>query len=62
MVKFYDARNESELARVEAVLKQGGIEYFVIDLAEGSAAREIEVAEEDLPKAEELLLQTKLKP
>lgn len=61
MVKFYDAKNESELARVEAVLKQGGIEYFVTNLAEGSVAREIEVAEEDLPKAEELILQSKEK-
>lgn len=61
MVKFYDAKNESELARVEAVLKQGGIEYFVTNLTEGSVAREIEVAEEDFPKAEELLLKTKEK-
>lgn len=61
MVKFYDAKNESELARVEAVLKQGGIEYFVTNLTEGSAAKEIEVAEEDLPKAEELILQSKEK-
>ncbi|MBU5637156.1 DUF2007 domain-containing protein [Geomonas sp. Red69] len=58
MVKFYDARSEAELARVEAVLKQGGVEYFVTDLAEENVTGEIEVAEEDLPRAEELLLKT----
>ncbi|QWV99454.1 hypothetical protein KP005_09310 [Geomonas nitrogeniifigens] len=58
MVKFYDARSEAELARVEAVLKQGGVEYFVTGLAEENVTGEIEVAEEDLPRAEELLLKT----
>ncbi len=59
MVKFYDAKSEAELARVEAVLKQGGIEYFVTGLARDDVTGEIEVAEEDLPRAEELLLKTK---
>ena len=59
MVKFYDAKTEVELARVEAVLKQGGIEYFVTGLAKEEVSGEIEVAEEDLPRAEELLLKTK---
>lgn len=59
MVKFYDAKNDADLARVEALLKQGGIEYFVTDLEEGSVERQIEVAEEDLPKAEELILKSR---
>ncbi|MBJ6750155.1 putative signal transducing protein [Geomonas anaerohicana] len=59
MVKFYDARSEAELARVEAVLKQGGVEYFVTGRAKEDVSGEIEVAEEDLPRAEELLLKTK---
>ncbi|GFO63367.1 DUF2007 domain-containing protein [Geomonas paludis] len=59
MVKFYDAKSEAELARVEAVLKQGGIEYFVTGLGKEEVSGEIEVAEEDLPRAEELLLKTK---
>lgn len=59
MVKFYDAKNESDLARVEAVLKNSGIEYFVTNPEKGSVAGEIAVAEEDLPRAEELLLQSK---
>ncbi|QXE93017.1 DUF2007 domain-containing protein [Geomonas subterranea] len=59
MVKFYDAKSEAELARVEAVLKQGGIEYFVTGLTRDDVTGEIEVAEEDLPRAEELLLKTK---
>lgn len=56
MVKFYDAKTEADLSRVEAVLKQAGIEYSVKSLAERVVSGEIEVAEEDLPKAEELLL------
>ncbi|QWV95512.1 hypothetical protein KP004_10185 [Geomonas oryzisoli] len=59
MVKFYDAKTEAELARVEAVLKQGGVEYFVTGLSREQVTGEIEVAEEDLPRAEELLLKAK---
>ncbi len=59
MVRFYDAKDEADLARVEAVLRKGGIEYFLSEVAAGSAAREIEVAEEDVPRAEELLQQEK---
>uniref|UniRef100_C6E845 DUF2007 domain-containing protein n=1 Tax=Geobacter sp. (strain M21) TaxID=443144 RepID=C6E845_GEOSM len=55
MVRFYDAKDEADLARVEAILSKGGIEYFLGE-AKGGAAREIEVAEEDVPKAEELML------
>lgn len=59
MVKFYDARNEADLARVEAVLKQAGIEYCVSTPSGAFTANEIEVAEEDLPTAEELLLKSR---
>lgn len=59
MVRFYDAKDESDLARVEAVLRKGGIEYFLSEVQSGSIAREIQVAEEDVPKAEELLQQDK---
>lgn len=56
MVKFYDPKDEADLARVEAVLKKAGIEYFLSEAPAGAPAREIRVAEEDVPKAEELLL------
>ncbi|HJV66131.1 MAG TPA: DUF2007 domain-containing protein [Geomonas sp.] len=56
MFKFYDSKDEAELARVESLLKKGGIEYFVTASKAGSGiAAEIEVAEEDIPKAEELI-------
>lgn len=56
MARFYDAKDETDLARVEAILHKAGIEYFLADTPVEGLAREIEVAEEDLPKAEELLL------
>lgn len=59
MVKFYDAKTEADLSRVEAVLKQAGIEYCVSSMTERVVSGEIEVAEEDLPKAEELLLKNR---
>lgn len=58
MVRFYDAKDDADLARVEALLHKGGIEYVLAATPAGSGvAMEIEVAEEDVPKAEELLLQ-----
>lgn len=56
MTRFYDAKDDGDLARVETVLRQGGIEYFLADPGEPGISREIEVAEEDVPRAEELLL------
>lgn len=56
MARFYDAKDEADLARVEAILHKAGIEYFLTDAPVEGLAKEIEVAEEDLPKAEELLL------
>ncbi len=55
MARFYDTRNESDLARVEGVLKRGGIEYCCRDSSDDPALREIMVAEEDMVFAEELL-------
>ena len=58
MVRFYDPKDEAELARVEAVLKKGGIEYFLSREPEaGIGPLQVHVAEEDLPKAEELIQQ-----
>lgn len=59
MVKFYDPKDEADLARVEAVLKQAGIEYSLRETPAAACSREIDVAEEDVPKAEEILLQQK---
>lgn len=55
MARFYDSVNDSDLNRVEGLLKTGGIEYSLRILGEGSAFKEIVVAEEDLLYAEELL-------
>jgi hypothetical protein len=58
MVRFYDPKDSDDLARVEDVLHKGGIEYFLAAApAHTGFAVEIEVAEEDVPKAEELLQQ-----
>jgi hypothetical protein len=56
MVKFYDPKDEADQARVENLLHQAAIEYFLGPETAGGACREIEVAEEDVPKAEEVLL------
>ena len=56
MVKFYDPKDGADLARVEALLRGGGIEYFLLpEPQEGIGPKQIHVAEEDLPAAEELL-------
>lgn len=58
MVRFYDPKDEADLARVEAALKEGGIEYFLSREPEaGIGPMQVNVAEEDLPKAEELIQQ-----
>ncbi len=56
MARFYDTCNESDLARVEGVLRGGGIEYFCRESREETALKEILVAEEDMVRAEELLI------
>lgn len=56
MALFYDPRDEADLARVEAVLKRGGIEYFLRrEPEQGIGPMQVHVAEEDVPAAEELV-------
>ncbi len=55
MARFYDSMNDSDLSRVEELLNRGGIEYSLRILKDGSALKEILVAEEDLIYAEWLL-------
>jgi len=54
MARFYDAVNSSELATIEAMLKNGGVEY-TLSPGKDSSVCEILVAEEDLAFAESLL-------
>lgn len=56
MARFYDPKDEQDLERVESLLLKGGIEYSVAAPA-GAGTKQIEVAEEDVPRAEELLMQ-----
>lgn len=58
MARFYDTRDDAELARVEGVLKKGGIEYSCRGSRDDTALKEIMVAEEDMPRAEELLVRS----
>ncbi|MBT1075320.1 DUF2007 domain-containing protein [Geobacter grbiciae] len=56
MVKFYDPKDRADQARVEAILRGKGIEYFLLpEPQEGIGPQQIHVAEEDLPFAEALL-------
>lgn len=56
MVLFYEPKNEAELERVEGILRQGGIEYFLRREPEkGLGPMQVYVAEEDVPKALELV-------
>jgi len=54
MARFYDSVSNSDLSRVESLLKKGGIEYSLQIVGEGSRLKEIQVAEEDLAAAEEI--------
>ncbi len=57
MTLFYDPVDEADLNRVEQILKGGGIEYFLREEPEkGLGPRQVHVAEEDIPLAEDLLL------
>ena len=57
MALFYDPRDEADLTRIEQLLKQGGIEYSLKrEPTAGLGPMQIHVAEEDVPRAEELLL------
>jgi hypothetical protein len=56
MVRFYDPRDGTDQLRVERLLRQGGVEYFLGRATEaGLSEQQIMVAEEDVPCAEELL-------
>ncbi len=56
MVLFYDPKDNRDLARVESILRKGAIEYFLRpEPIKGIGSQQIHVAEEDLPRAEELL-------
>jgi len=55
MTRFYDSLDSRELARVQHILKWGGIEYTMLPAVKGSAMSEILVAEEDLVYADTLL-------
>jgi hypothetical protein len=55
MARFYDSVDDSDLIRVEGLLKKGGIEYSLQKVGDGARLQEIQVAEEDLAAAEELL-------
>ncbi len=56
MVKFYDPKDAADLARIEAMLQRAGIEYSLARESEkGIGPLQVQVAEEDLPSAEQLL-------
>lgn len=60
MVRFYDPKNEEELNRVEKILHDGGIEYFLTEESErGLGHYQIQVAEEDFSHAESLLIHSR---
>ncbi len=52
MARFYDSIHESDLSRIEGLLKTGGIEYSMKILDIEHPMKEIEVAEEDVQAAE----------
>lgn len=55
MTRFYDSLDSRELARVQHILKWGGVEYTLLTGVGDSAMNEIQVAEEDLVYADALL-------
>jgi len=61
-MRFYDVKDEEDLTRVEMLLHRGGIEYSLTQPpANANIFQQIEVAEEDVSLAEELLLEEALK-
>lgn len=61
MVLFYDPKDDTDLMRVEGVLRQAGIEYFLRrEPAEGLGRLQIVVAEEDVPAANLLVEKARL--
>ena len=61
MALFYDPVDEADLSRVEGILRSNGIEYSLRrEPVQGIGPSQIHVAEEDVPRAEELLLKATL--
>jgi hypothetical protein len=57
MVSFYDPRDREDQSNVEQILSTEGIEYCTRQqTGPGITPQQILVAEEDLPKAEALML------
>ncbi|HYS43712.1 MAG TPA: DUF2007 domain-containing protein [Geobacteraceae bacterium] len=62
MARFYDPKDDLDLARVKAVLDKAGIEYFLRrEPVPGIGPMQVHVAEEDIPQAEKLLRKEELK-
>ncbi|MBE0599628.1 MAG: hypothetical protein IH614_20500 [Desulfuromonadales bacterium] len=56
MIRFYDPKDEQELAQVERLLRGAGVEYFLTEEPEARLGpKQVQVAEEDLPTAEAAL-------
>jgi hypothetical protein len=55
MASFYDTVNDSDLKRVEGLLKRGGIVYTLRTVGTPASLKEIQVAEEDFAEAERIL-------
>ncbi|WP_303721816.1 hypothetical protein [Malonomonas rubra] len=59
MTHFYDPKDQTDLERVEKILRSGGIEYSLgAEPEPGMGSYQINVAEEDIPRAEKLLSQS----
>ena len=57
MTLFYDPKDSDDLREIENVLKRGGIGYTLREEPEkGLAPFQVHVAEEDIPRAEDLLM------
>lgn len=60
MVRFYDPIDSIDQKRVEEVLRSGGVEYFLRDESDpGLGSCQILIAEEDIPRAEKLLVRSR---
>lgn len=55
MASFYDSVHDSDLKRVEGLLKKGGIVYTLRAIGTDTALKEIQVAEEDFADAERIV-------
>lgn len=62
MVLFYDPRDEEDLNRIVQLLREHGIEHTLRpETVDKIGPAQIHVAEEDLPRAEELLVQSQIR-